>query len=267
MSVNLAGRLVLIVGAGALAAGAVAYATGFELESWRHFGQPRNVLVVEGQQIRIPLPEGDSRRLAAEVPVTTTGSYGFMFEESAGGPTRYDPCRPLEYVVNPDGMPEGAEGMIEAAVADVSRATGLVFESLGTTDEPAQFERALFQDRYGERFAPIIFGWSDAEQTPGLEGSITGLGGSSSVNGAFGDQRFLAAGVVILDREDIGELITSSRGEALATAVVMHELAHVIGLAHVDDPSELMNAENYQLITWGPGDRAGLAIAGAGPCQ
>ena len=264
---NAAARLGMIVVTGAVAIAAVGYATGFEWQAWDKIGQPRNVLVVDGEQIRIPLPHGDSDRLAAAPTATTAGAHGFMFEEAGQGPTRYDPCRPLPWVLNPAGMPDGAEEIVHAAVADVARHTGLVFEYGGTTTEVASFDRPLFQEQYGEDFAPIIIGWADETAVPDLAGSVTGLGGSSSVNGAFGEQRFLAAGVVILDSVDIAELMDSRRGEALATAVIMHELAHVIGLAHVEDESELMNAENSMLVTWGPGDLQGLAIAGAGPCQ
>lgn len=264
---NAAARLGLIMVTGAVAIAAVGYSTGFEWQAWSKLGQPRNVLMVDGEQIRIPLPEGQAERLAPEVPVASVGSHGFMFEEAGQGPTRYDPCRPLTWVHNPEGMPAGADAMIQTAVADIARHTGLVFEYAGTTTEAASFDRPLFQEQYGEDFAPIIVGWADADAVPDLEGSVTGLGGSSSVNGAFGEQRYLASGVVILDREDVAELMQSRRGEALATAVIMHELAHVIGLAHVEDESELMNAENSMLVTWGPGDLQGLATAGAGPCQ
>ncbi|MFW7413949.1 matrixin family metalloprotease [Demequina sp. SO4-18] len=260
-------RLAVIVLVGAVAVVGTAYVTGFDLAEWEHLGKPRNVLVVDGEQIRIPLPEGPPERKAASLPVSTEGTYAFMFDEGEQGPTRYDPCRSLRWTHNPAGMPEGAEQLVKDAVADVARHSGLAFEYVGETDEVAGFDRPLFQEQYGEQFAPIIIGWSTEEQTPDLAGSVTGLGGSSSVNGAFGEQRFLTGGVVVLDTDDVTELMESRRGTSLATAVIMHELAHVIGLAHVDDPTELMNDQNSMLITWGPGDRAGLAIAGSGPCQ
>lgn len=260
-------RIGLFVLAGVVVVGAGVYATDMDLTDLRHFGKPRNVLQIEGQQIRIPLPEGPPSRELPSVPVSTTGNYAFMFEEQGQGPTRYDPCRPLEWVLNTHGMPEGAQSLIDEAVADVSRTSGLSFEYVGHTQEIAAFDRPLFQDRYGEDFVPIIVGWSDAEETTQLAGSVTGLGGSSSVNGAYGDQRYLAAGVVILDIDDVTELMTTPHGTALATAVIKHEMAHVIGLAHVDDDTELMNHENGTLTEWGPGDLAGLAIAGNGPCQ
>ncbi len=46
----------------------------------------------------------------------------------------------------------------------------------------------------------------------------------------------------------------------------MHELAHVVSLDHVNDRNELMFEENTGQTALGPGDRAGLAVLGAGPC-
>ena len=158
--------------------------------------------------------------------------------------------------------------IIAEAVQSVSVATGLQFEFDGPTDEVASFDRRLFQpDRYGEGFAPLVIGWSNEAAMPELAGSVTGLGGSSSVTGAYGDDRFLASGTVVLDTKDMAGLLGTSTGRTLARAVIMHEIAHVVGLAHVSDPTEIMNATNTSLTEWGPGDLAGLAIAGRGPCE
>lgn len=45
-----------------------------------------------------------------------------------------------------------------------------------------------------------------------------------------------------------------------------HELAHVLGLGHVDTPGELMMPVNTGQTHFGPGDLAGLARLGAIPC-
>ena len=47
---------------------------------------------------------------------------------------------------------------------------------------------------------------------------------------------------------------------------MVHELAHVIGLNHVNEPTELMAATNNGQIELGPGDREGLARLGSLPC-
>jgi hypothetical protein len=241
--------------------------SGLQMADFTHLGTPRNALLDGGVEVRVPVPPPANGRLLAEVPVTTAGNYGFMFEER-GEPVRFDPCRPIHYVYNAAGEPAGLGDLIAESVQSVSTATGLQFAFDGSTDEVASFDRRLIQtDRYGDGFAPLVIGWSNESATPELAGSITGLGGSHSVTGAWGDARFLASGTVILDSRDMAGLLATPTGRTLARAVIMHEIAHVVGLAHVADPTEIMNASNTSLTEWGPGDLAGLAIAGRGPCE
>jgi len=49
-------------------------------------------------------------------------------------------------------------------------------------------------------------------------------------------------------------------------AVILHEFGHVLGLAHVDSPGELMYVHNVGRTTYGPGDVEGLRLLGRGPC-
>ncbi len=46
----------------------------------------------------------------------------------------------------------------------------------------------------------------------------------------------------------------------------MHELGHVLGLAHVEDPTQLMSPTNNGQVTYADGDLTGLAKLGAGSC-
>ncbi len=262
---TLTGRLVVLCGAGAVAIGLVAWQGGLGWQDLAHLGQARNVVELDGQEIRIPHVDSTGERLAPAVPVSTAGEHTFLFEED-GEPVRLDPCMPVGWVLNPAGMPDDVEPLVHAATADLAQYTGLVFQYEGTTDEPASFDRLIVQERYGDRLAPVVIGFSDETETPDLGGATAGLGGSTSITGAYGDQRYLGAGVVVLDRDDFAELMRSQSGTALAEAVIRHELAHVAGLGHVEAATELMHDENTAITEWGPGDREGLAIAGAGPC-
>jgi hypothetical protein len=48
--------------------------------------------------------------------------------------------------------------------------------------------------------------------------------------------------------------------------VVLHELGHLVGLAHVNDPQQLMYSRGSTSNGLGPGDLAGLARLGEGAC-
>lgn len=50
-------------------------------------------------------------------------------------------------------------------------------------------------------------------------------------------------------------------------ADLLHELGHLVGLAHVDEPTELMYDGNVGQLDFGPGDRQGLAVLGNGECS
>ena len=261
--------LAKIIGAflvAAVVATVLLFAQGYTIPELQHIGQPRNVLDDAGRDVPLPFPVGPSKRRLPEVPVTTEGEFAFITEDD-GVPVRVDPCRPVSWVLSAPGITDFARDQVFDAVDDISARTGLEFEYLGETDEVPSFDRPIFQDRYGEGYAPVVIGFSDATADSDLEGTVSGVGGSTAMPGAYGDQRYLRSGAVLLDAEEMRTLLASSAGAMQAKAIIMHELGHVIGLAHVADASQLMHQTNDDQVTWGDGDLAGLAIAGAGPCE
>lgn len=187
------------------------------------------------------------------------GAYAFTYTTAGGKtPIGYDPCRPIEVEINPDGAPEVHEQLVRTAMEHVSEASGLRFELVGTTDS----RRFLTRGETGAR-RPSIVGWSTEDEYAELAGDVAGIGGSGMLQ--IGDRGRLTSGAVVLDIDAFDEMLDRGQREA-AQAIVDHEFGHLVGLDHVDDPGELMYRENVGQTTWGPGDREGLERLGAIRC-
>ena len=72
-------------------------------------------------------------------------------------------------------------------------------------------------------------------------------------------------GGIVLDVEVFTAANVQQRPRVLE-AILVHELAHVVGLGHVAEPMELMFVDNSGQVELGPGDREGLARLGSVPC-
>jgi len=211
---------------------------------------------------------GGQPAAAAGGPAGT--GYAFLAHQpgSPGTPVTYDSCAPLHVVVNDRLAPTGTDGLLQSAVDEVSTASGLRIVVDGPTDEPPSRARPLRDPaRYGSRWSPVLVAWTTPHQVPGLRGKVVGLGGSASVS-TPGGRRHYVTGTVSLDTPGLQRVLARSpgRGTLEVRAVMMHELGHVLGLAHVHDRGQIMFARNIGRTAWGAGDRAGLARLGAGPC-
>ncbi|MFI7581090.1 peptidase [Kocuria kalidii] len=204
--------------------------------------------------------------LGAPPEVADAGGYRFTDSPDPGQPmVAYDPCRTVRYVVRPDGAPPGGRQLVEEAVAEISAATGLQFVPAGTTTEAPADRRAPYQpERYGRQWAPVLITWSDETEVPGLAGDVVGLGGSTARQ-APGQPFVYVTGQVALDAPGLAQVLDRPGGAAHVRATVVHELAHVVGLSHVDDPAQLMHPAGGTTVL-AAGDRAGLARLGAGEC-
>jgi hypothetical protein len=195
------------------------------------------------------------------------GPHRFMATQPGGtAPVAYDPCRPIRYVVNERTAPPGAAALVEEAVARIAEVTGLRFQLEGSTDERATPDRAGFQpQRYGDRWAPVLIAWSDPAELPVLGGDVAGIGGSTAVQAGLRDELVYVTGMVALDGPQLGEIMAGGNGAAYVRGVILHELGHLIGLDHVDDPTQLMHARG-QFAYLQAGDITGLVRLGTGPC-
>jgi hypothetical protein len=199
-----------------------------------------------------------SRILEEIVAADPDAPYTFLETRPDGTPVGYDPCRELRFVVNPLDAPVGYRTVVEEVLRVGEQASGLRLKLVGDSDEEPSTNRNAYQpDRYGNAWAPVLIAWSNETAIPEMAGTVSGLGGSSwTVDD--NSRQWLITGLLYLDTT-IGDDLEVTR------SVLLHELGHVLGLGHVDDDQQIMNASAFT-PDLGPGDRAGLAAIGAGPC-
>ena len=191
-----------------------------------------------------------------------------LVDEDTGEPVRFDPCEPIHYVINPAlAPPQGMEDM-HRAVQMTAEASGLRFVYDGVTDEiPTPLRAAHQPDRYGDRWAPVLFAWSDglafAGATAGAEGERP-IAVATSLTETNEDGRALyVSGVAVFDASVPG--LRSGFGGQTWGQAMLHELGHIVGLDHVADPASVMNPViGLRAAQWGGGDRAGLWALGIG---
>ncbi len=211
-------------------------------------------IVLDPESTGVVFVASDDAASAEERTAPGGGTYAFIATQpDSDEPVTYDPCRPLEVVVNDRLAPSDGEAILLDAITEVQTATGLELRVVGTTDtEP-------FSDDVPDDGAQTVqVSWSDPDELDDLDGNVAGVGGSAYAGD--GDGLWYIGGEVALDAPQLDDL-----GPEATTGVLMHELAHVLGLDHVDDRGELMHPSSPR-TEWGPGDLVGLEQLGAGRC-
>ena len=203
------------------------------------------------------------------VPALPEGAgYQFMAHAKKGGdPVTWSPCRPIHYVVREANRPSQGAALLEQAIATTSAATGLRFISDGTTREGPSAERRAYQpDRYGDRWAPVLVAWATPDEVADFAGDVAGEAGPLRITTPSGGMTYVS-GTVYLDPTKFSQALTEY-GPEVARTLVLHELGHLVGLAHVTDPNAIMFPQlNPAVNQYSLGDLVGLAALGRGPCQ
>jgi len=217
--------------------------------------EPRTAAAVAG-----PSAEGpDSRR-----GVTSDGEpYAFWALDHRGGPLRWDACSPVTFVLNLRGAPDDAEGDVRTALGILRDASGLDLVLEGLTDEAPEAGRSLIEPTaQGWRWRPVLIAWAD----PGDGGlPLTALDRGIALPMAVrdADLESYVTGQVVMNaaRTDLVPGF-GDRSDAVG-ATLLHELAHLLGLDHVDDLRQLMSVDPGRgPVVLGPGDRVGLERVG-----
>ncbi|MCE1179533.1 MAG: hypothetical protein LWW86_10985 [Micrococcales bacterium] len=196
-------------------------------------------------------------------------------EMARPGTARWNPCAPIRYAVD-EGAPVGAAEDVRAALAEVSRATGLTFVEAGTTGVVPQNDTASLGAG-----VDLVVAWADPDATSMLdpiEGGVVPMAGGTAaeVPGYRGEDGrptgwIVQGRVVINERYDLVPGFgapTQSTGLPRRGTVLLHELAHAVGVGHADDATQLMNSGEapapHDLERYGAGDLAALEAVGAG---
>jgi hypothetical protein len=97
-------------------------------------------------------------------------------------------------------------------------------------------------------------------------GNAAGEAGPTRIATPSGDVAYVS-GTVYLDPAKFSAALQEF-GPGVARALILHELGHLVGLAHVADPAAVMFPTLTGAVAgYSPGDRAGLAALGRGPCE
>jgi hypothetical protein len=196
--------------------------------------------------------------LPPSVPLTGVGgpppTPPFAFSHLLNGePTRWNPCAPIHYLVNMGGYSDNFRPVIAEAVERLEAATGLLLIPVGdTTFMPTSTNQSQLTSLGGE----LVIALGDELQTDLVPGSILGRAFILYLTS------ILRASVVI----DVGAVGSNSPWSSLGVGpVLMHELGHAVGLDHVSDSSQLMNAvaSSNGPTTYRAGDLTGLWQVGA----
>jgi hypothetical protein len=195
------------------------------------------------------------------------GGYAFMLQHADGSPVTFDPCRPVHVAVNPSLEPAGGRELLLQALGELSRATGLRFVMDGDTTEVMTVDRRTYQpDTYGDRWAPVLVTWDSPASNPLLAGDVLGRAGPQPFTGTAADSTRWVTAQAVFNAPALDAQLRLGHDED-AKAVLLHELAHVVGLDHVADPYQVMHDTNaYPLPSYRAGDRRGLAELGLGRC-
>ena len=188
------------------------------------------------------------------------GSYAFIRTMPGGEPVTWDHCLAIRYQVNPDGAPDNWRELVDSAFAEVEANSRFVFLDAGETGNRTL---AGTYNPGATRGEPVLIIWSTQGRLHSLQGDTIGLGGGAVVE-VNGRPRFVT-GVIALDAESHSRTYDplDTRTQQL---VLVHEIGHVLGLDHVDDSRQLMNAAYVGQDGLGAGDLAGLEALHDVPC-
>lgn len=211
----------------------------------------------------------------ANLPLT----YTFLHVDPDGcTPFRFNPCEPVHYIQNGAAAPAFVVENVREAFKRLGEVTGITFVDDGLTDENAR-RGPYVPERYPGRWAPILIVWEHfpADQTSG-QSQILGNTVPMAVGNVTVSAR-LRFNVDAYNNEDTKAPIQDGFGPPAGSGtgpigrdnitwgrIILHELAHVVGLGHTSEQASLMYPDAAQQTTRPTGfsksDLAGIRYLG-----
>ena len=165
------------------------------------------------------------------------------------GYARWNPCQPIRYLVNDDRATPAQRQILDDVITAVRNGTGLDLQLVGRTSYGLNTSVPP-----NSVYANAVFAFSDKNASPGFisDAGAVGYGGPTW------------SGDTIVEG---GAIFDASLGATdVMHEVILHEIGHAMGLAHVNDTTQVMNPSVSGppfLTTFANGDRQGLWLLGA----
>jgi len=165
-------------------------------------------------------------------------------------------CRRINYRVNYDHAPKRTRWHVLEAVHRLKAATGLRYHYAGRTQA-----RPTPSGRNYPRGVKLVIGWA-GPKSKHLDRRQVGVGGWAARRDGSIVSGFVIINYRIKMAPGFGKGprtgVQGTRGQ-----VLMHELAHTVGLAHVKARAQIMFPKaTRKMATWGAGDWHGLRKQG-----
>ncbi len=204
--------------------------------------------------------------------------YTFLFVRDGGcRPVRFNPCQPVRYALNRGQATDAHVADLTEALAKLAAATGLEFQRVAdTTEDPRRVPQPRRLPDGTFDWPPVVIGWSRLGTGDSLRGRNDQRADPAIVVGGGGRPEIVSevivTGNLVLNLDAVTDTDTRAPvPHGFGTGVnwgriILHELAHVIGLGHVESRTSIMNeALTQQTLSsseWGVGDLIGLRQLG-----